>query len=49
MSNVKPPEAAKITVSYDQFLVSSYIYWIETNGYKPHVLVDMKYLSLIHI
>lgn len=43
MSNVKPPEAAKITVSYDQFLVSSYIYWIETNGYKPHVLVDMKY------
>ncbi len=43
MSNVKPPEGAKITVGYDQFLVSSHIYWIESNGYKPHILVDMRY------
>lgn len=43
MSNLKPPGPANISVGYAQFQISSYIYWIETNGYKPHVLVDMRH------
>ncbi|WJJ55006.1 ClpXP protease specificity-enhancing factor [Xanthomonas phage RTH11] len=32
-------DEAKITVPYDQFHITSFLYWIESNGYKPHLVV----------
>jgi len=33
-----PP--AEIKVPYDQFQISSYISWVECNGYKPYLHID---------
>lgn len=38
-----PPSMPDITVPYDQFQVSGIAYWIEANGYKPHLLVDTRF------
>jgi len=46
MSKTTPPSAPQITVPYDQFQISSIAYWIEANGYKPHLLIDTSFEGL---
>lgn len=41
------PNEPNITVPLDQYLVSCFVYWIEANGYKPHVLVNMRWPGVI--
>ncbi len=35
-----PSNQANITVGYDQYLIYGIVSWIETNQYKPLVMVD---------
>lgn len=41
------PTDPKISVPYDQFMISGMVYWVEANGYKPHLLVNMKWPGVI--
>lgn len=43
MSQNDQPSMPDITIPYDQFQLSGIAYWIESNGYKPHLLVNTKF------
>jgi stringent starvation protein B len=46
MSQNDKPSMPDITVPYDQFQISGIAYWIEANGYKPHLLVNTRHLGV---
>lgn len=43
MTDQQNPSVPEITVPYDQFQISGLSFWIEANGYKPHLLVNTRH------